>query len=419
LIDICTRSELNEFDFVGTMIPKSGGDYVYIKESFGDLPSFLYIWDATVIFVPATNAIMGLTFASYVLQPFFALGCEVPEIGRQLLAAFTICGLTYLNSFDVKTTTKMQNVIMFTKIGALVSIIIIGCAWMIMGNVENFERPFANSETDIGKLSVALYSGIFSYAGWNYLNFMMEELRDPYKNLPRAIYISLPLVTAIYVLANAAYLAVLTPEEMMASDAIAVTFGEKALKVGAWMIPIMVAISAFGGLSVHIMTSSRMCFVAARNRHMPELLSFINVDHYTPTPALVFLCVLSLIYLFIGDVFTLITYSSIVETFFIMLSVSAVLYFRWKQPNTPRPIKVNIIIPIIYVLICIFLMVVPCLAVPGEVGMGVLITLSGIPFYMLCVAWKHKPEWFQSKINKSTTFLQKLFLSAKEEQDKE
>lgn len=401
--------------FAGTCIPKSGGDYVYIKEAFGDLPSFLYIWDATVIFVPATNAIMALTFSSYVLQPFFALGCEVPEIAKQLLAAFTICGLTYLNSFDVKTTTKMQNVIMFTKIGALVTIILIGVAWMLMGHMENFERPFENTETDIGKLSVAFYSGIFSYAGWNYLNFMMEELRDPYRNLPRAIYISLPLVTGIYVLANAAYLAVLTPEEMMASDAIAVTFGDKVLTYGAWIIPIMVAISAFGGLSVHIMTSSRMCFVAARNRHMPEVLSFINVNHYTPTPALIFLCVLSLLYLFIGNVYVLITYSSVVETFFIMLSVSAVLYFRWKQPDMPRPIKVNILVPIFYVIICIFLIIVPIFEVPAEVGMGVVITLSGIPFYFICVAWKHKPEWFQTKINFSTSFFQKLFLSAKEE----
>lgn len=155
---------------LGCCIPKSGGDYVYINEAFGDLPSFLYIWDATVIFVPATNAIMALTFASYVLQPFYAAECNVPEGALQLLAAATIIGLTYLNTFDVRTTTKMQNLIMFCKIAALVLIIIIGLGWMLMGHRENFNEPFANSETDPGKLSVAFYSGIFSYAGWNYLN---------------------------------------------------------------------------------------------------------------------------------------------------------------------------------------------------------------------------------------------------------
>lgn len=313
----------------------------------------------------------------------------------------------------------MQNVIMFTKIGALVTIILVGLGWMLSGHLENFEEPFANTETDPGKISVAFYSGIFSYAGWNYLNFMTEELRDPYKNLPRAIYISLPLVTAIYVLANVAYLAVLTPQQMIASNAIAVTFGDKVLTYGAWIIPVMVAISAFGGLSVHIMTSSRMCFAAARNRHMPEVLSFINVKRYTPTPALVFLCALSLIYLFIGDVYVLITYSSVVETFFIMLSVSGVLYFRWKQPDMPRPIKINIAVPIIFVGICIFLIIVPTYQVPYECGMGALITIAGIPFYLVCVAWKRKPEWFQSKIDRITMVMQKTFMSAKEEQDME
>lgn len=88
--------------------------------------------------------------------------------------------------------------------------------------MENFEGPFQDTQTDPGKIAVAFYSGIFSYAGWNYLNFMTEELRDPYKNLPRAIYISLPIVTAIYVLANMSYLAVLTPQQMIASEAIAV-----------------------------------------------------------------------------------------------------------------------------------------------------------------------------------------------------
>lgn len=83
--------------FVGTCIPKSGGDYTYISEAFGDLPSFLYIWDATVIFVPATNAIMSLTFASYVLQPFFASECEVPKIALQLLAAAVSADLHFTN----------------------------------------------------------------------------------------------------------------------------------------------------------------------------------------------------------------------------------------------------------------------------------------------------------------------------------
>ncbi|XP_035796239.1 Y+L amino acid transporter 2-like [Anopheles albimanus] len=402
---------------LGTAIPKSGGDYAYIYEAYGPLPAFLYLWDATVIFVPSTNAIMGLTFASYVFQPLFAAGCSVPTIGLQLFAAVTICALTYINAYDVRVTTKMQNVFMFTKIGALVLVILVGIGWMALaeGGMDNFENAFEGTETDPGKLSVAFYSGIFSYAGWNYLNFMTEELRDPYKNLPRAIYISLPLVTAIYVLANMAYVAVLTPQAILSSDAIAVTFAQRAMSYGSFVMPILVAVAAFGGLSVHIMTSSRMCFVGARNGHMPEILSHINVNRFTPMPSLVFLCLLSLLYLFISDVYVLITYSSIVETFFIMLSVSAVLYFRYTRPDIHRPIRVPLWVPTFFVIICVFLLIVPCYVAPYEVGMGVALTLAGIPVYYIGVAWKTKPKAFTDALTAVTQFCQKMFMTAKEE----
>ena len=92
----------------------------------------------------------------------------------------------------------------------------------MIGGYKKFDNAFAYSETEPGKICLAFYSGIYSYAGWNYLNFMTEELRNPFVNLPRAIYLSLPVVTFLYILANVSYLAVLTPTEMMASNAIAV-----------------------------------------------------------------------------------------------------------------------------------------------------------------------------------------------------
>lgn len=399
---------------LGTSIPKSGGDYAYIYEAYGALPSFLYLWAANLIFVPTTNAIMGLTFSKYVIQPFFP-GCGLPETSVRIVATLTICFLTWLNSVDVKSTTKLQNIFMFCKVGALIVVIIAGVVWMALGHLENFDNAFVNSNTNPGKIAKAIYSGIFSYSGWNYLNFMTEELKNPYVNLPRAIYISLPIVTSIYVLANMAYLAVLTPQEMMSSDAIAVTFANRIFGQFAWIEPILVAISAFGGLSVHIMTSSRMLFVGARNGHFPEALAHINVTKFTPVPSLFFLCVLSLFMLFVGDIFVLITYCSIVESFFIMLSVSALLWLRYKRPNMSRPIKVNILVPIVFVIICIFLIIMPCWETPYEVGMGTLITISGVPAYYVGVCWKNKPKWFNKFMEHITHTSQKMFICAHEE----
>lgn len=101
-----------------------------------------------------------------------------------------------------------------------------------------------------------------------------------------------------------------------------------------------------------------------------------------------------------NDIHKLITYCTIVESFFVMLSVAGLLYMRWSQPDLVRPIKVSLIFPITFVLICIFLIIMPCVEAPYEVGMGVSITVSGIPAYYLGVCWKSKPRWFQNIMGK-------------------
>ncbi|KAE8574048.1 Y+L amino acid transporter 2 [Halyomorpha halys] len=399
---------------LGTSIPKSGGDYAYIFEAFGPIPAFLYLWDAMLIFVPTTNAIMGLTFAKYVIQPFFP-DCELPDLSVRLIAALVICFFTYINCIDVKGTTRVQNAFMFTKVAALVLIIFVGVYYLVFSSSKNFENAMEGTNYSPGKIAIAFYAGIFSYSGWNYLNFMTEELKNPYVNLPRAIYISLPLVTAIYVLANVAYLAVLTTTQIIASNAIAVTFGDAVMGYFAWTMPFLVALSALGGLSVHIMTSSRMCFVGARYGHFPTMLSHINVNKYTPTPSLVFLGILSLIMLCTSDVYLLITYSSFVESFFIMLSVLGLIWLRYTKPDMPRPIKVSLAVPISFVIICIFLVTVPIFEKPFEVGVGILITLSGLPAYYFGVVYQNKPAWFTRMFNGLTFAMQKLFMAAKED----
>nr|XP_053655921.1 Y+L amino acid transporter 2-like [Cherax quadricarinatus] len=397
---------------LGTSIPKSGGDYAYINTAFGSLPSFLFLWDANLIFVPTTNAIMGLTFAKYVIQPFFP-NCDMPDSSVRLIAALAISFLTFINCWNVRVTTKLQDVFMVTKIGALLIVIVAGMVHLFMGNTQNFDNAFEGTSTEPGQIAVSFYSGIFSYAGWNYLNFMTEELQNPFVNLPRAIYISLPLVTLVYVLANIAYLAVLTPTAMLASDAIAVTFADKLLAQGSWIMPILVALSAFGGLSVHIMTSSRLCFVGARQGHFPDCLALINCKCNTPTTSLVFLGLLSLVYLCTTNIYSLIEYASFVESMFILCSIAGLLFLRWRQPDMKRPIKINIIIPIIFLLICGFLVFLPLYVRPLEVGMGILITASGIPAYFLFIYWQNKPQFVKRALESLTIGIQQLFFSVK------
>lgn len=399
---------------LGTAIPRSGGDYAYIFESFGPLPAFLFLWCAVLVVIPTTNAIMALTFANYIIQPLIG-NCAPPDNAVRLLAAAAICFLTFLNCYNVKWATHVQGFLMFFKIAALVIIIIAGFVWLGKGHTANFDQAFHGSTTDPGLVALSFYSGLFSYAGWNYLNFVTEELKNPYKNLPRAIGLSLPLVTLINVFANVAYFVVLTPAEILASNAVAVTFSERITNVIALIMPVFVAGSTFGGLSVHIFASARICFVGARQGHFPNSLALITLDKFAPAPALIFLGTVSVLILSVTDLYVLINYTSFVESMFILWSICGLLWLRWKRPLMHRPIKVNLIFPIFFLLVSSFLVILPLWVRPKEVGAGLAIMVTGVPVYFVTIYWQKKPDRYQKILSASTKIIQKIFLAVRQE----
>ncbi|BFF96520.1 Y+L amino acid transporter 2-like [Drosophila madeirensis] len=392
---------------LGTMIPKSGGDYAYIGTAFGPLPAFLYLWVALLILVPTGNAITALTFAQYLLKPFWP-SCEAPAEAVQLLAAAMICVLTVINCYNVKWVTRVTDIFTGTKVVALLVIVGAGVWYLADGNTEHWDKPFSGGNLSPGYIALAFYSGLFSYSGWNYLNFVTEELKDPYRNLPKAICISMPLVTIIYMVTNVAYFSVLSTDEILSSDAVAVTFGDKMLDYMSWVMPFAVACSTFGSLNGAIFASSRLFFVGARNGHLPAAISLINVNCLTPVPSLIFLGVLTLLLLFIKDTYVLINYVSYVEALFTLISVSGLLWLRYKQPKAERPIRVNLALPIIYLIVCLFLVISSCSQSPYEVGIGTIIILSGIPIYYLTI--HHPVKWLADTSQSINLWCSKFFI---------
>ncbi|KAF0029201.1 hypothetical protein F2P81_018306 [Scophthalmus maximus] len=353
---------------LGVTIPKSGGDYSYVKDIFGGLAGFLRLWIAVLVIYPTNQAVIALTFSNYVLQPLFPT-CFPPESGLRLLAA--VCLRDYY--------------------------------WLEPANA--FE-PF--QEYDVGLIALAFLQGSFAYGGWNFLNYVTEELVDPYVNLPRAIFISIPLVTFVYVFANIAYVTAMSPQELLASNAVAVTFGEKLLGVMSWIMPISVALSTFGGVNGSLFTSSRLFFAGAREGHLPSLLAMIHVKRCTPIPALLFTCLSTLLMLCTSDMYTLINYVGFINYLFYGVTVAGQIVLRIKQPDLHRPIKVSLIWPVIYLLFWAFLLIFSLYSEPVVCGIGLAIMLTGVPVYFLGVYWDKKPKCFDAFVDKMTYLGQKF-----------
>nr|XP_045621968.1 b(0,+)-type amino acid transporter 1-like isoform X10 [Procambarus clarkii] len=373
---------------LGCMIPSSGAEHTYFLTAFGHLPAFLFAWVSIILLKPAMLAIICLSFSKYLVEAF-ASDCEPPLMAIQLLGALTIVLITFINSYSVNLATRVQNVFTAAKLVAILIIVVGGMVKLGQGNTQYLATGFHGSTKSFGDIATAFYSGLWAYDGWNNLNYVTEELKKPYTNLPRAIIIGLPLVTICYLLVNISYLAVMSQDELLASETVAVTFGNRVLGWAAFLMPLAVTLSTFGAANGTAFTSGRLCFVAAREGHMVDVLSYVHARKLTPSPALLFNASIALIMVIPSDIGSLIDFFSFTAWIFYGGAMAALIIMRYTMKDAPRPYKVPIVIPILVLIISVYLVVGPIIDSPQiEYLYASLFIVAGLIFYFPFVYMK-------------------------------
>ncbi|XP_006811928.1 large neutral amino acids transporter small subunit 1-like [Saccoglossus kowalevskii] len=399
---------------LGSSIRKGGGEYTYLNEAFGEILAFLMLWVNFVIVTPGNTAIIAQTFATYAIVPFYA-DCDPPPWAITLVAEACIVLVFAYNCYSVRGSTAVQDVFTVAKVGGLMIIIVGGIVFLFMGYTEYLEDAFKGPGTNVFRLSLAFYNGLFAYVGWASMNNMAEEIVNPRRNFPIAAISSMTIITVIYVMTNIAYFTILSPQEMLASDAVAITWGELALGPLAWLMPVAVAMSTFGAVNGTALSSSRYVFVGARDRLLPTLLSMIHINYLTPLPTLIAMMLITGLLCLYQDTSSLINYTGFSYWLFVGIVTTGLMWLRYKRPHMERPFKVPIIIPDSIHTYLLFLGFISIFAAPFEAVIGTIIILTGIPIYFYGVVWKNKPTWLRRFLDGSLEFLQRLMFVVQQE----
>ncbi|XP_037099295.1 cystine/glutamate transporter isoform X2 [Syngnathus acus] len=208
---------------LGTTFSKSGGHYTYLLETLGPLPAFLRLWAEFIFIRPAVASYVSLAFGRYVVEPFFA-PCEAPTALIRLVSLLGVTFVVGVNCWSVAAAARTQVTLTFIKTFALVLIIVAGVVALTKGKTENFQKGFELEALTPERLPLAFYNGLYAYGGWFSLNMVTEEIINPNRTIPLAVICSMVTVTVLYVLVNVSYYTVMTPGELLASEAVAVVY---------------------------------------------------------------------------------------------------------------------------------------------------------------------------------------------------
>jgi basic amino acid/polyamine antiporter, APA family len=366
---------------LATMYPRAGGLYVYLREAYGPLPAFLFGWTRLLLLQPALLGGIAMVFAAYA-------GAFLPltEVETRIVAATVVVVLATANYRSLAYGAAVQNVSTVAKVVALLALATAAFLFGSRADGALAAPEWTLTPVSWGAFGIALIAVMWTYDGWADLTYMAGEVRDPARNLPRALIGGSILVIAVYMAMNAAYLWVLPVDEMaastlVASDAASRIFGA----AGASVVAALVMLSTFGALNGTLMSGPRVFYALARDGLFFEKVARVHPVYKTPSAAIAFAAALGVGYISVR------TFEQLAESFilglwpFHVLAVSAVFLLRRRRPDHPRPYRTlgYPVVPLVFMTASLGMLGNALVRQPASTLFSFGIILSGIPAYYL------------------------------------
>jgi basic amino acid/polyamine antiporter, APA family len=366
---------------MAALFPRSGGDYVFITEAYGKFWGFLFGW--TKIFVERTGtiAIMAFIFAEHAGRVMGGLS----PFHTKTLATAAILSLTLANIAGLRFGKRIQNTFTALKIGSIGLIILAGMVAQ-KGSAQNFQPLMPEGPWSPTSLGVAMIFVLWAYGGWTEAAYVGEEVKDPGRNLPRAIVGGLAVVTALYLTVNLVYLYYLPLGEMRQTKLVAAeTMDRIWAGKGAQLFSVMVMASAFGALNGFVLTGGRILYALAKDHALFRKFAEVSPRTKVPTLSLVVNALLGSVLVWAGTLDQLVTYTEIVISIFFAMAAWALFIFRKRMPDAARTYRVWLypLTPVVFILLRLGLAANGIYEQPKESLFGFALAAVGIPLYLL------------------------------------
>jgi APA family basic amino acid/polyamine antiporter len=381
------------FAELGAAYPQAGGMYIYLREAFGPLLSFLFGWTLFLVIDSGAIATLAVAFSFKYLPYFF----PISPAGTKLIAAGLIAFLVLVNILGTRWGANLQNLLTIIKFAALVGVC--GAVFLFApGNPRHWVEPAprAFSLNLLSAFGVAMIASLWAYKGWESATYSAGETKRPERNIPLGLVAGTFIIIGIYIVANLAYLYAFPAGEIARSDRIAAQAMNKAIgPLGAGIVALVILFSITGAANQNFLCSPRVYFAMARDGLFFKQVAAVHRRFLTPHVSILVMGAWSVILvLFFGTFERLFTYVIFGQWIFFGLTGAAVMVLRVKKPDLPRPYKTfgYPLVPLVFILSAALIALNALLGSPRDTLIGLLVIFLGVPIYFLFRLLGGKPK---------------------------